>query len=141
MMIGRFRAVAAAVLAVGVAVAGAGCAKSDQGGTTKSGVSLVASGKLTVCTHLPYEPFQYKNDAGKIVGFDIDLMDLVAKKLGVTQAIVDTPFEGIKSGQDLSAGTCDVAAAGMTITKQRQAVMDFSKPYFDANQALLVRKA
>jgi polar amino acid transport system substrate-binding protein len=139
--LGRLRLVAAAVLAAGVAVAGAGCAKSDSGGTTKSGVSLVASGKLTVCTHLPYEPFQYKNDAGKIVGFDIDLMDLVAKRLGVTQSIVDTPFEGIKSGQDLNAGTCDVAAAGMTITKQRQAVMDFSKPYFDANQALLVRKA
>jgi polar amino acid transport system substrate-binding protein len=137
---GRLRLVAAAVLAVGLAVAGAGCEKSDTGGTSKSGVPLVASGKLTVCTHLPYEPFQYKNDAGKVVGFDIDLMDLVATKLGVKQTIVDTPFEGIKSGQDLNAATCDVAAAGMTITKERQAVMDFSKPYFDANQALLVRK-
>lgn len=138
--LGRRRVVAAALLAVGIAVAGAGCEKSDAGGTTKSGVPLVASGKLTVCTHLPYEPFQYKNDAGKTVGFDIDLMDLVAKKLGVTQTIVDTPFEGIKSGADLNASTCDVAAAGMTITPERQKAMDFSTPYFDANQALLVRK-
>lgn len=134
------RVLAAVLLAVGVAAAGAACEKADKGGTSKSGVPLVATGKLTVCTHLPYEPFQYKNDAGKIVGFDIDLMDLVAKKLGVTQTIVDTPFEGIKSGQDLNAATCDVAAAGMTITAERQKVMDFSKPYFDANQALLVRK-
>jgi polar amino acid transport system substrate-binding protein len=134
------RVLAAALLAVGIAAAGAACEKADKGGTSKSGVPLVATGKLTVCTHLPYEPFQYKNDAGKIVGFDIDLMDLVAKKLGVTQTIVDTPFEGIKSGQDLNAATCDVAAAGMTITAERQKVMDFSKPYFDANQALLVRK-
>jgi len=131
--------VLAVLVAAGMVAAGTGCAKSDKGGTTKSGVTLVAAGKLTVCTHLPYEPFQYRNDAGRIVGFDIDLMGLVAKKLGLKQSIVDTPFEGIKSGQDLNAGKCDVAAAGMTINPERQKVMDFSDPYFDADQALLVR--
>lgn len=55
-----------------------------------------------------------------------------------TQEIVDAPFEGIKSGQDLNAGKCDVAAAGMTITDARKQVLDFSDPYFDATQALLV---
>jgi polar amino acid transport system substrate-binding protein len=133
------RTVLAVLLAAGMAVAGAGCSKSEKGGSVASGVPIVASGKLTVCTHLPYEPFQYKDDSGKIVGFDIDLMDLVAKKLHVTQTVVDTPFEGIKSGQDLNTGKCDVAAAGMTINAERKAVMDFSTPYFDANQALLVR--
>jgi polar amino acid transport system substrate-binding protein len=103
------------------------------------GVKLVAAGKLTVCTHLPYAPFQF-NQGGKVVGFDMDLMDLVAKKLGVTQAVVDTPFEGIKSGQDLNTGKCDVAAAGMTIKPERAKVIDFSAPYFNATQALLVRK-
>lgn len=137
-MRGVARPVVAILLAVGLAGA-AGCAKSDSGGSTPSGVTLVSSGKLTVCTHLPYEPFQYKNDAGKIVGFDIDLMGLVAKKLTLKQAIVDTPFEGIKSGQDLNSGQCDVAAAGMTINAERRKVLDFSDPYFDANQALLVR--
>jgi polar amino acid transport system ATP-binding protein len=48
------------------------------------------------------------------VGFDMDMIDLVATKLGVTQTVVDTPFEGIKSGQDLNTGKCDIAAAGMT---------------------------
>ena len=67
------------------------------------------------------------------------MIDLVAKKLGVEQAIVDTPFEGIKSGQDLSTGKCDIAAAGMSITDERKKAILFSLPYFDATQALLVK--
>ncbi|GAA0485545.1 basic amino acid ABC transporter substrate-binding protein [Paractinoplanes deccanensis] len=124
--------VAAALLLVG------GCAKKDEGGTTESGVALIKSGALTTCTHLPYAPFQSKDDTGKVVGFDVALIDLVAAKLGVTQEIVDTPFEGIKSGADLNSGKCDVAAAGMTITDERKKVLDFSDPYFDATQALAV---
>ncbi|WP_229399019.1 basic amino acid ABC transporter substrate-binding protein [Micromonospora okii] len=120
-------------------VAIAGCAKKDESEVQAGGVRLVQKGTLTVCTHLPYAPFQSKDSTGKVVGFDVDLMDLVAKELGVQQAIVDTPFEGIKSGQDLNTGKCDAAAAGMTITAERQKVMDFSAPYFDATQALLVK--
>jgi polar amino acid transport system substrate-binding protein len=132
----------AGILAIAAALAltGAGCAKKDTSGTSASGVPTIQQGKLTVCTHLPYAPFQSKDASGKVVGFDVDLMDLVAKKLGVTQAITDTPFEGIKSGQDLKNGKCDIAAAGMTITPERQQVIDFSDPYFDATQALLVKK-
>ena len=116
----------------------AGCAKKDSGAVSADGVPLLHSGKLTTCTHLPYAPFQSKDASGKVVGFDVDLIDLVAKKLGVTQEIVDTPFEGIKSGADLNSGKCDVAAAGMTITDARKQVLDFSDPYFDATQALAV---
>ncbi|GIG87536.1 basic amino acid ABC transporter substrate-binding protein [Plantactinospora endophytica] len=130
-----------AALAMGtvLAVTGlVGCAKEDTGGTTADGVQLVKTGKLTTCTHLPYSPFQSKDASGKVVGFDVDIVDLAAKKLGVTQEIVDTPFEGIKSGADLNSGKCDVAAAGMTITEPRKQVLDFSAPYFDATQALVV---
>jgi polar amino acid transport system substrate-binding protein len=126
---------AAAMLVIGGV---AGCAKEDTGGTTEGGVALVKSGVLTTCTHLPYAPFQSKDASGKVVGFDVALIDLVAEKLGVKQEIVDTPFEGIKSGSDLNAGKCDVAAAGMTITEERKKVLDFSEPYFDATQALAV---
>jgi polar amino acid transport system substrate-binding protein len=127
-----------AVTSIVVMFAAAGCAKSDSGGTTADGLKLVGSGKLTTCTHLPYAPFQDKDSTGKVVGFDVDLVDLVAKKLGVTQTVVDTPFEGIKSGADLNSGKCDIAAAGMTITDARKQVLDFSDPYFDATQALVV---
>ena len=118
--------------------AAAGCAKKDTGGESAGGVALVKAGALTTCTHLPYPPFQSKDATGKVVGFDVALVDLIAKKLGVTQGIVDTPFEGIKSGQDLNTGKCDLAAAGMTITDERKKVLNFSVPYFDATQALVV---
>ncbi|MCW2569140.1 MAG: putative amino acid transporter [Mycobacterium sp.] len=134
------RRVGILAVAAALVLTAAGCAKKDTGATSASGVKLVKAGQLTVCTHLPYAPFQFEAADRKVVGFDVDLMDLVAKKLGVTQSIVNTPFEGIKSGQDLKTGKCDVAAAGMTITPTRKQVIDFSDPYFDATQALLVKK-
>jgi polar amino acid transport system substrate-binding protein len=126
---------AAAALALTVT----GCAKDDTSTTSADGVNYVKAGQLTVCTHLPYAPFQFKDSKGDIVGLDVDLIGLVAEKLDVKQQIIDTPFEGIKSGQDLKTKKCDIAAAGMTITEEREKVMDFSDPYFDATQALLVK--
>jgi polar amino acid transport system substrate-binding protein len=119
-----------------------GCGEDEESEPAAGGASdvdLVNDGALTTCTHLPYEPFQFEQ-GGKIVGFDVDLVDLVAKELGVKQEIVDTPFEGIQSGEDLNARKCDIAAAAMTITDERAEKIAFSDPYFDANQALLVKK-
>jgi polar amino acid transport system substrate-binding protein len=132
---------AIALLAAG-ALALAACGDDENeagGGSAQAGVDLINEGEITTCTHLPYEPFQFER-GGKIVGFDVDMIDLVAKKLGVEQAIVDTPFEGIQSGEDLNARKCDIAAAAMTITPERAEKIAFSAPYFDANQALLVEK-
>lgn len=131
--------VVAAVGALLTACGGAGGGASTVTNESGEEIKLVESGKLTVCTHLPYEPFQF-NKGGQIVGFDVDMMDLVAKELGVEQSIVDTPFEGIQSGEDLNALKCDAAAAGMTITEDREQKIDFSDPYFEATQALLVKK-
>ncbi|MBB5629401.1 ABC transporter substrate-binding protein [Sphaerisporangium krabiense] len=103
------------------------------------GIKLIKPGKLTTCTNLPYEPFQFKQGAD-VVGFDVDIVNLAAKKLGVKQDIVDIDFAVIKSGAALNAGKCDVAAAGMTITDERKKNMLFSEPYFDATQALLAKK-
>ena len=104
-------------------------------------VQLVKAGKLTVCTHLAYAPFQYPDDTGKVIGFDVDIMDLVAKKLGVTQEIIDTPFEGIKTGEVTKSGKCDISAAAMTITDERKKAILFSDGYFNATQALLLPPA
>jgi len=135
----RHRTPLRALAVAACAVLLAGCATDNTAVETESGVKLVTEGKLTVCTHLPYEPFQYK-EGGKIVGFDVDLMDLVAEELELEQEIVNTPFETIETGQAMNTGKCDIAAAGMTITDPRAEVMDFSDGYFDATQALLVKK-
>jgi polar amino acid transport system substrate-binding protein len=128
-------AMAVAFLVIGLAA----CATDTEKATTESGVEVIKDKKLTVCTHLPYEPFQY-NKGGETVGFDVDLMDLVAKDLALEQTIVNTPFETIETGQAMATGKCDIAAAGMTITEERDKVIDFSDPYFNATQALLTKK-
>jgi len=126
-------------LALSLALIGTGCEKQEPGGTSKKGnVNLVKEGQLTVCTGLPYAPFEFQQ-GDEVVGFDVDLTELVAKELGVKQEYVDTPFEGIKSGQDLNSGKCDLAAAAMTITEEREQALDFSEGYFDAHQAMLVK--
>ena len=132
----RLGAIAAACT---LALAATSCAADVDTTELEGGEKLIKDGTLTVCTHLPYKPFQFTQD-GETVGFDVDLMDLVADKLGVEQEIFDTPFEGIQSGESLNTGKCDAAAAGMTITDERARVIDFSEPYFDATQALLVKK-
>jgi polar amino acid transport system substrate-binding protein len=138
----RTRVLAAATATAGLVLVSA-CTSSDDGGsgskTAAGGVELVKSGRLTTCTHLPYPPFQSEID-GKVQGFDVSLIDLVAKNLGVQQTIVDTPFENFKTGAFLNSGQCDLAAAGMTITDERKKNVDFSDPYFEATQAVLVDK-
>lgn len=130
----------AAAVAAGLVFA-SGCSSGGDGGpaTAKGGVPVVSEGQLKTCTHLPYPPFQFERD-GRTVGFDVALIDLVAKDLGVEQTIVDTPFENFKTGAFLNSGRCDLAAAGITITAERRRNVDFSAPYFEAAQAVLATK-
>lgn len=119
----------------------AACATRVDTGSQGDGstIDLVQDGKLITCTHLSYKPFQFTQD-GETVGFDVDLVNLVAADLGVKQEIFDTPFDNITSGAVFNTGDCDLAAAGMTINEARKQAIDFSDPYFDASQALLVKK-
>jgi polar amino acid transport system substrate-binding protein len=127
----------AAALAVTVTACGGGGDTGGQAPAAEGGVELVNPGALTVCTALPYEPFQFQQ-GDEIVGFDVDMIDLVAERIGVTQEIVDTPFDNIQSGIAFDTGACDIGAAAMTITPERDQNIDFSDPYFDATQALMV---
>ncbi|GGY82306.1 basic amino acid ABC transporter substrate-binding protein [Streptomyces olivaceoviridis] len=137
----RTRLLAATTATAALVLVAAGCSSSDSGSgkTTVKGVHLAKAGQLTTCTHLPYPPFQSEVN-GKVQGFDVSLIDLVAKDLGVKQQILDTPFENFKTGAFLNSGECDLAAAGMTITAERKKNVDFSDPYFEATQAVLVDK-
>ncbi|MFF5855418.1 transporter substrate-binding domain-containing protein [Streptomyces sp. NPDC012751] len=138
----RTRLLAATTATAALALVVAGCSSGDSGSgkTTVKGVHLAKAGQLTTCTHLPYPPFQSEVD-GKVQGFDVSLIDLVAQDLGVRQQILDTPFENFKTGAFLNSGECDLAAAGMTITPEREKNVDFSDPYFEATQAVLVDKS
>lgn len=126
------------VAALTVALAGCGGGGDSAAPAAEGGVQLVNEGQLTWCTSLPYEPFEFQQGE-EVVGFEVDLMALIGQRLGATPTVVATAFEGIQSGTDLTVGTCDIAAAAMTITPTREENFDFSEPYFDASQALLVR--
>ncbi|MFR9795028.1 transporter substrate-binding domain-containing protein [Streptomyces sp. MS06] len=135
----RTRVLAATTATAGLVLVAACTSTGDSDGGAKAasgGVGLVRAGQLTTCTHLPYPPFQSEID-GRVQGFDVSLVDLVARDLGVQQKILDTPFENFKTGAFLNSGKCDLAAAGMTITEERRRNVDFSDPYFDATQAVL----
>ncbi|WP_433327260.1 ABC transporter substrate-binding protein [Spirillospora sp. CA-294931] len=123
---------------LGVAACGESADQKDDN-KSSSAYKPVKSGKLTVCTNLPYPPFQF-DQGGKTVGFDVDMIDLAAKKLGLTQEITSLDFNLIKSGAALNSRKCDVAAAGMTITDERKAALNFSRPYFPESLALVVKK-
>lgn len=139
-VLGRRTRILAATTATAGLLLVVSCSSGGGGGQSSAkGVPLVKAGQVTTCTHLPYPPFQSEIN-GKVQGFDVALIDLVAGDLGVKQAIVDTPFENFKTGAFLNSGQCDLAAVSMTITPERKKNVDFSDPYFDATQAVLVDK-
>ena len=125
-------------LAVCLPLVAAGCG-GESGGTT-DGIKLVKKDELTVCTHLPYKPFQYRDKNGDVVGFDVDLIGLVSKEMGLKQTTVDVDWAQVTSGAAFKAGKCDLGMGGMTITPEREKSILISDPYFDATQALLVKK-
>lgn len=132
---------AAAVLAFSLAACGgdSGDEGSDNGGDDNS-LNTVADGTLTVCSDVPYPPFEDFDEGSEIgfKGFDIDIVSYVAEGLELDLVVKDSSFDALQSGQALNAGQCDMAASAMTITEEREANLDFSEGYYDSEQSLLV---
>jgi polar amino acid transport system substrate-binding protein len=99
---------------------------------------LVTPGQLTVCSDIPYAPFEF-NQSDKLTGFDVELVRAVAEQLGLKAEFKATPFDTIIPA--LAAGNCDLVASATTITEERRQKVAFSQPYFDADQSLLIRVA
>ncbi|SEF18023.1 basic amino acid ABC transporter substrate-binding protein [Jiangella alba] len=131
--------------AAAVVAALAACGGDDDGGSTATGtqgadLALVQDGTLTVCSDVPYPPFEVESpDAPSgYSGFDMDLMQAIADGLGLQMAVQDVGFDPLQSGAVLAAGQCDLGASAMTITDERKQNLDFSDPYYDSLQSLLV---
>lgn len=91
----------------------------------------------TVGTSAGFPPFEYVED-GEIVGFDIDLMKAIGEEMGFDVSFEDIAFDSLIPA--LKTGNIDVVAAGMTITEQREEVVDFSNSYYSADQSIIVKE-
>lgn len=118
------------IMALGVF---AGCADSGEPAVGESGKVI-----LKVGTEPTYPPFEYTDEANKIIGFDIDLADALAEKMNMEVEIIPTTFDGIFNG--MNAGTYDVVIAAVSMTPKRMETMLFSKPYLSNGQVILTNK-
>lgn len=110
-------------------------------GVSSAGLSSCAkkaSKKIVVASDCTWPPMEYVDENKNIVGFDIDLVNEVAKAAGFEVEIKNTAWDGIFAG--LAAGNYQAIASSVTITDERKATMDFSEPYVNAGQVLVVRK-
>ncbi|WP_284986385.1 ABC transporter substrate-binding protein [Arthrobacter sp. fls2-241-R2A-172] len=124
----------AAVLAAGALALTACGGSSTPAASNDSGLKFINAGKLTVCSDVPYEPFEFQKD-GKIVGFDMDIAAEIAKDTKTELNVVDSSFEAIETGTALTG--CDVSISSISITDVRKNVMDFSNPYLDDDLTLV----
>ena len=90
---------------------------------------IKATGKLIVGVNLPYAPNEFRDSYGQLVGFDVDLMNAMARTLGLTPQYRETPFESIIPA--VKSGEFDVGMSSLTDTKEREQTVDFVT-YFEA---------
>ncbi|MGM0502854.1 MAG: transporter substrate-binding domain-containing protein, partial [Bacillota bacterium] len=93
-------------------------------------------GKLTIGMSADYKPFEYTDDDGEIVGFDVDIAKAIGDQLGIEVEFVDTAFDGLIPG--LKSEKYDLIMSAMTITEERAKAVDFTDQYFNAGQVVAV---
>ena len=92
--------------------------------------------KVIIGTSADFPPFEYLDDDGTIIGFDIDMTKAILEDLGYTVEVKDITFDSLIPS--LQTGKIDVIAAAMTITDEREEQVDFTDPYYEADQSVLV---
>ncbi|HEY9647860.1 MAG TPA: ABC transporter substrate-binding protein [Chroococcidiopsis sp.] len=82
-------------------------------------------------------PWEFKDDSGTLVGFEVDLVNAIAQHLGRGTEFIDIPFTGLFPA--VLANRIDLAIASITITVERLKTFDFPQPYYDSDQSLTVK--
>ena len=96
-----------------------------------------SKGTLTMATNATFQPYEYY-DGDKIVGIDVDIAQAIADELGMELEIEDIAFDSIIP--EIVSGKADMALAGMTVTEDRKASVDFSDTYATASQMIIVKE-
>jgi len=128
--------VAIVVLLAAVLVA-TGCGDDDGGSSSSGSLNTITEGQLRVGSDIPYAPFEFGR-APDYEGFDVDVVNEIAKRLDLKAEFVKTPFDPIF--RNLAQGRFDMVASAASITPEREQTIDFSEPYFPADQSLMVKR-
>ena len=138
------------LLALALAVGLAACDDDDDGGSADTAAATTAAaadlgllepGRLQVASDIPYAPFEFTEPgSSEAIGFDVDLVKAIAATpgIGITDVeFIKQPFDTIILS--VSQGRFDMSASSFSITPERAQQIDFSDPYFTANQSILVK--
>ena len=100
-------------------------------------VHAARADELVVGANVGNVPWEFQDENGDVVGFEIDLVEAVAAELGHTVTIENIPFNGLFSA--VQSGRIDVAVSSITITDERLESVSFAQPYYDSDQSLTAR--
>lgn len=141
----------AVVMALGLSACGgsnsaasssaAGSVSGSASGSVSNGdaaFTTVTPGKLTMSTNASFPPYEMVADDGSFEGIDIEVAGAIAQKLGLELQVDDMGFDACL--QAAQTGKSDIVMAGVTVTEERQAVMDFSNSYANGVQVVIVKE-
>ena len=117
----------------------ASSAASSEAASTSAAageLTTVEAGKLTMATNATFPPYEMTTDAGEFEGIDIETAQAIADKLGLELQIDDMDFDAALLS--VQQGKADIVMAGVTVTDERKAVMDFSDSYATGIQSIIV---
>ena len=117
----------------------ASSAASSEAASTSAAageLTTVEAGKLTMATNAAFPPYEMTTDAGEFEGIDIETAQAIADKLGLELQIDDMDFDAALLA--VQQGKADIVMAGVTVTDERKAVMDFSDSYATGIQSIIV---
>jgi polar amino acid transport system substrate-binding protein len=127
-------------IAVVVALAAVVCfvfsACGGGGGGASKLEQIKDSGKLVMYTNAEFPPYEFLGDGGQISGVDVEIGRAIAEKLGVELVVENAEFDSIVAS--ISSGKGDIALTGLTVTAERKEEIDFSVPYVDSVQYLIL---
>jgi basic membrane protein A len=129
----------AAGLADGSISTGYGTTTEEPAATEEAAAAPTGDlGVITVGMNAEYPPFEFVNEDGDVAGFDVDMMNAIAADAGFEIEFVNTRWDGIFVA--LQSGEFDAVSSAATITDEREEIVDFSNPYFNAGQMIAVRE-
>ena len=145
----QMKRLAALLLATATAFSLAACGSTGSKSAESSSDSKSAAndtaladiqkaGKIRIGLEGDWQPFSYHDTDDKLVGYDVEVAQNIAKELGVEADITEAPWDGLLTG--LSTGVYDIVVNGVDITPEREETFDFSDPYAYDHIDLVVKK-